>query len=120
MRHLMLAASAVSLTACISAHSKPPVTQVAESPASLCAMARMLDLQPVEQGEVFVVHGAVITSLSTCGAAKEGQSPKCDLTAPRYVVNGKPLWDRASDLGAVFGEDSTCAKPASPSNDTRH
>lgn len=97
MRHLMLAAFAVTLTACFSAHSKPPVTQVAQSPASLCGT----------QGPLFVINGVVQSS--TCGTAKEGQSPKCDSTAPRYVVNGVPLFDG----------DSTCAKPESPSNDTR-
>ena len=99
MSRLVLAAFAVSLTACFSAHSKQPVTPVARGPASLCATS----------GPVFVINGVV--QPSSCSAAKEDQSPNCDLTTPRYFVNGVPLF--------VDGGIPTCVRPASSLKDSR-
>ena len=86
MRRLMLAAFSVSISGCLSVHSKESVarvTPVVRSPASLCA------------GPVLVVDG--VAQPSTCDAAKERQLPKCDSMTPIYVVDGVPA----------------CAKPAS-------
>jgi hypothetical protein len=83
MRRLMLAAFAVSITGCLSAHNKravAPITPVAQSPATSCA------------SPLFVVDGVV--QPSTCGTAKEAKLPKCDSTTPIYVVDGVAMCEK--------------------------
>jgi hypothetical protein len=91
---IVLATFAVSLTACVSAHGKQSIATAAESPRTSCAATGP-----------FLASNGVVVQPSPCGAPKASQSPKCQSAAPRYVVNGVPLF-REDDV-------ETCEKPTS-------
>jgi hypothetical protein len=81
MSRILLATFAVSLVACVSPHGKQSIATAAQTPQTSC----------VPTGPQLVANGVVLGP-SSCGAVKESRSPDCQSAAPRYVVNGVPLF----------------------------